>query len=212
MSGATDGTIYNHFERALDRMDGIVIVLSWDTFVCRETAQLIQNLQIFYPELLHPNRAIVLMNKDDMLFEVDEDVVTEKKGEIIAKLNLFPEYYSAAMGLESRICKADPSTVTKRQFKRLLTYADEKKDYAEQIEESSDFNLENVKKMANLLEHISNIKVVENSINFLLPGLKKRNTVAVLRKLLKKLESHQHLSQRVQNLELGLTQVQMENC
>jgi len=213
MSEATEGAIYKDAKKALDQMDGIVIVLSQDTAVLRETTELMQNLQKCFPELLDPKlpkRAIVVMNKYDQLLEENRDVVTEKKEQISTHLHLFPEdilYYSARMGLESRIYKADPPSVTKSQFRKLLGYVEENKEYSEQVEKCSDFSLENVKELAEIAELVSSIKIVEESIKCLLPDLKNRKVVAVLTKLLTQLESHHLLKQRAMDLKCKLMQV-----
>jgi len=211
MSESKMAALYKDAKDTLDQVDGVFIVLSVDSMVNRETTELIQDLRSCYPKLLDPNfpgRAVVLMNKYDQLFKQDEDEVTETKEEISTTLNLPPEdilYYSAQMGLESRLLKSNPASLTKRQFtgKLSLELGKENEQFEEEIEKCSDYNVENIRTLAGIHERISRIKEVEQRIDSFLPC----KTVAVLNKLIERLNTTDRLSWRVEKLKHQLDQI-----
>lgn len=155
------------------KVEGIILVLSQDTYDHQSTKDLLETLRKQFPLMMErkgQNRCLVLMNKYDQFFTKGKTEFDERKKQDISEKIGAPVlcYYSADYGFNARKWKENPSVVEKKQF-RLITselafFPDPNGTIEKKLDDHNQFNAENVEELSAEIERVSCINEVEDKI------------------------------------------------
>ena len=162
-----ESQIYKDARQVQDNMERLILVLSQDTALHKETADLLSRLRIRFPKLMSQESLFVLMNKYDLFFD-DEHQSLEDQMCLISKTvqidNDHIVYYSAKLGLKARTWQESADEDDYDDFRVQIQKMPGIKKVVRELHKKKLPFIENVKELSRIAEDSSCICSVENLI------------------------------------------------
>ena len=165
-----ESQMYKDAKQVQDQMEQLVLVLSQDTVLLKETTSLLARLRQRFPRLMSNEKLIVLMNKYDLFFSDKQKSLADQKYRISQRIQVDLNqmiFYSAKLGLEARSWQANFEAVDDDAFDDLKVEIKKMPGMKEEVKKLQMKSLpfeEKVKQLSEIGENSSCICAVENHI------------------------------------------------
>lgn len=177
-----ESQIYKDARQVQDKMERLILVLSQDTALHKETADLLRRLHVRFPKLMSQESLFVLMNKYDLFFDDEHQSLDDQKCQISKTVQVDNDcivYYSAKLGLKARTWQESADEDDYDDFRVQIQKMPGVKAKVRELHKKKLPFDENVKELSQIAEYSSCICKVESLLlsNVLLQNRSEQNSL-----------------------------------